>query len=332
MAHSDTNIDTLLQRVYADSGSDEPRHALASALCARSDPLGEFVTLQLQASRTREESRQVRRLLKAHAKTWLRPLQGALVAKTVKWERGFPVSGRVAFHGSRAKTDALIGIAALATLRQLDVAGANVVHDADWLQRFLFESPLRGLHTLQGVQPWLFPRFLRADPPWALRRLAFAGHAPQSQLSEVADACLDAPGLPGLVDLQLSYVHKRPGAADDDLWWQYDIPGNYRWLWTTELGRRLRVLRMNHEPSGAVPWMNVLAERSDTLALERIVLFTTQSFALERTAAGWTQLTGTLPRDPPGRLKSNLDGAIVTLRRHHTLDVDIDGYQPPPSE
>lgn len=323
------DIEQLQRAVYENPDANEPREALGHALTAASDPRGEFIRLQLDAARTGKYTREARSrekaLLSAHASGWLAPLRSALVARSVKWERGFPVGGRLAFQKTAEASEALVGLPALATLTTLDVGSGNVVRNEGFLRRFLFQSPLRGLRVLTGVRRAFFSDFLQSEPPWALERLAFeceggggpSGEARQRlEVERVARLAAEQVGLPRLTDLSLSYAHR------------IDPAGNYGWLWGTAFGRRLRVLRMNHDPAGILPWLPALVEHGEDLALERVVFFTVTDFDLEHTEAGWTRLTGKFPKNPPFWLKGTLERAIRDIRESYPLEVAIKGFDP----
>ena len=94
----------LFEAVYDAPDDDDPRETLARALRDRGDPRGELIELQLRSARAgrvgREEATRIRELLGRHGAEWLHQLGGALVARSVKWDRGFPVTGRLAFQKS----------------------------------------------------------------------------------------------------------------------------------------------------------------------------------------------------------------------------------------
>lgn len=90
--------EALAAEALADPSRDDARLVLADVLVARGDPLGELITLQtLRAegrgspgSAEREQAaKREQALIKAHAKTWLRPLAELLVQSRMKFERGF---------------------------------------------------------------------------------------------------------------------------------------------------------------------------------------------------------------------------------------------------
>ncbi|MBW1880840.1 MAG: hypothetical protein JRJ84_21000 [Deltaproteobacteria bacterium] len=288
-----TELDQLFAAVYATPDDDGPRWALAEALSAAEDPRGELIRLQLEQSQAGKASRESRArqkaLFKAHGPGWLAPLEGVVVKRSVRWERGFPVSGNFAFPRSMKGWEDIIGCSALATLRTLDLEKGNVIMRLETMERLLFESPLRHLRSLGGVSPRLLPRLLHTSPPWSLERVTCPGGGggadkaqQQSINEELGQAFASGSGLPKLVDLTLS-----------DYWFGQD-PGSRRWLWETDAGRRLESLRMCEQVEGFVPWHARLTDLGDAIGLTALELFTGSSLVLERTEDGWTRITGRL--------------------------------------
>jgi uncharacterized protein (TIGR02996 family) len=89
--------DELLAAIYAEPELDAHRAVYADWLCDRGDPRGEFIHLQLAASRganSAEATARMHALQRAHVKAWLGPLDRVLTRASVAFERGFPVRGR----------------------------------------------------------------------------------------------------------------------------------------------------------------------------------------------------------------------------------------------
>ncbi|MCC6524720.1 MAG: TIGR02996 domain-containing protein [Polyangiaceae bacterium] len=134
----------LLAAIYAAPDDDAARLAYADLLCARGDPRGELVALQLRRARGEAAPRALAReqaLLRAHAAEWLGPLaRVAAGGPSAGWQqparwtresaadpgvawfaRGFPE--RLALGGPRWLYEVL-GEPAWATLRALELAPA----------------------------------------------------------------------------------------------------------------------------------------------------------------------------------------------------------------
>ena len=284
------DLDALYAAVYAAPDDDQPRRALAEALVAQSDPYGEFIQLQLDAQGAAKQTRQAKQrmasLLKAHATEWLQPLGGTLAAKTVKWERGFPVAGRLK-TGLQGGKDSYTGSPGLCTLRELDVEGGDTMHDERWLFQFLTDSPLRNLRALNGLPRAGFPLLLAADPPWALETLTVVpkqGGGPagaEAQKQELVDTLgwiERQVGLPHLKHLSIGYHHQpRPEAA-------------FGWLFTTSFGKRLRSLQTRDELMFIKRWLTFIEQQPFLESELESLGF--GPLTLTRTDRGWTRLDG----------------------------------------
>lgn len=275
--------------VYDAPEDDEPRERLARALSDAGDPRGEFILLQLSASRagslSRVDEKRAKALLKANAASWLEPLDGALVAKSVVWERGFPVAGALATR-KPAEQDRSIGIPALATLRSLDLTKPNTGFVVEWLRRFLSSSPVRGLRRIDGLWRELLVDLALSEPPWALERVAclyWGGGARPGEVEALTDALDRGEGLPHLRELGLTFA-----SIGND-------PPLYGWLVSTPVGRQLRMLSMAVEVDHIARWLPALEEWGDRIALERVQFGPPSApIVLHRTTRGWTRITGSV--------------------------------------
>ncbi|HET9991429.1 MAG TPA: TIGR02996 domain-containing protein [Kofleriaceae bacterium] len=89
-AHS-TDVDTLLDAVYADLANDAPRAIYADALQDAGDPRGEFITLQLTNPGTRRE----KQLLRDHERAWLGSADSLVQKSGLAYRRGFVAAARL---------------------------------------------------------------------------------------------------------------------------------------------------------------------------------------------------------------------------------------------
>lgn len=313
-----SDLDALYAAVYGAPDDDQPRRTLAEALVARSDPYGEFIQLQLDAEsggkQTRQTKQRIASLCKAHATEWLKPLRGALAAKTVKWERGFPVAGRLK-TGLQGDKESYIGAPGLGTLRELDVEGDDTLHGEQWLLRFLTESPLRNLRSLNGLPRAGFPTLLAADPSWALETLTVIPKQGGGQEGAAAQKqeLLDTPGwverqvgLPHLRHLSIGYHHQpRPEDA-------------FGWLFTTSFGKKLRSLQTHDELMFIKRWLAFIEQQPfldselESLGFGPLTLI--------RTDRGWTRLDGGELHVQPGLVAEQKREWLAELA---TLGLDV---------
>lgn len=299
--------DALFEAVYTRPDDDAPRARLAAALRSAGDPRGELIELQLRESRTSAENERIRALLRAHAAAWIAPLRGALVARSVAWDRGFPVAGTLASRKPKERHRS-IGVSALATLRRLELSKAETAPPVDWLRRVLFESPLRGLRDLRGVWRELLPDLLRSDPPWALERVEclYWGGAPRpGEREAIAAAFATCSGLPHLRELALTFQ-----AIGND-------PPLYGWIPETASGRALRSLSMTVSADHIARWHPALVEWGDAIDLERVTFGPVE---LRRTEDGWSRLRGAAGTEHVAR---DLRAALAATPA--ITEVDVDG-------
>lgn len=80
-------IEPLWRAVFEAPREDAPRLVLADALTEMGDLRGEFITLQIQGDR--RAAARIQSLIQEHSKTWLGPLDGALLTRGRRFTRGF---------------------------------------------------------------------------------------------------------------------------------------------------------------------------------------------------------------------------------------------------
>lgn len=159
----------LLAEIAAHPDDDAPRLVYADWCLERSDPHGEFITLQFKPDKTREELKREAALQKAHGAKWL----GAIAPVTLKdvvFRRGFPSKVVARFKGQRDVEQA--GDAPeWATVEELSwsLPGAWSNDEAHWLEYLpktarprAITVHARGLATL-----------LDAKAPWPIEELTF---------------------------------------------------------------------------------------------------------------------------------------------------------------
>nr|MBA3541308.1 hypothetical protein [Deltaproteobacteria bacterium] len=192
--------------------------------------------------------------------TWYEPLSRIAILPKVR--DGFLQACGVSLE-HRDAVFQTIGDPAWATVEQLDVFYWNSA-----LPRRLLEDPvMRSLHAIHGA---------RLDPMWAtevpwLRCINILHFGPD--WSRMFDA-----GPPNLERVETTQI--------------YDRPGDFRWVWTTPLFRRLREFTVHTGNSNLRAWH--AAMRGDACAhLEAIEL---GCYRFERRAGELSHLVVTLPR------------------------------------
>lgn len=130
-------LESLWEAVYEDLSDLHRRQVLADALSEAGDPQGSFLTLQLLPRRSREQTRQMKALLKAHKADWLGELAPLLTA-SVTFTNGLPTRAKVK---DKTWSDRVVGWRIWRSFEQLDLGS--------WGGWKLFENDVWPvLHTL----------------------------------------------------------------------------------------------------------------------------------------------------------------------------------------
>lgn len=283
-------IQDLFQNVYDNPNDDQPRLELAEKLLEEGNYYGEFIKLQIEDYKrgkvTRESRSRQKQLRNQHLDEWIAPLKSTITKKSIKWERGFPVSGTLSFGKAYEDLEPWIGTKALATLKMLDVGSKNVMHEKEWLKRFIFQSPLRNLEVLTGARRAFFTDFLSSEKPWNLKELAFetqGGGGVEGEKAEVAEIkhtgelAKEQTGLPHLKKLQITYIH-------------HPEIESFSWLWQTDFGKQLEHLTMNSQLFELYRWLPKIEQYSRDINLKTIQLFPNEPYTLYRSDKGWKLL------------------------------------------
>ena len=156
-----TSREALLQMVFADPDSDEPRMVYADFLLEQGDPHGEFIHLQLEKHRqglSRASLKREKELLAAHWMEFAGPLAPVVKRTTLEFERGFV--SRCDVTGSKMKQEQALGSPYWATVRELG-AGYEV-----YAQESAKSLRAVVLSTLEDVE-----RFFTHSTPWPMETL-----------------------------------------------------------------------------------------------------------------------------------------------------------------
>lgn len=333
--------ESLFAAVYVDPLNDQPRAALAAALTKAGDPRGAFIATQLAQARgervPKDEAAQARADVKAHGREWLAPLtdRGVIVASTVRWERGFPYAGRLNLSGSwadglrdrdSAAPHPLADVQALATLRSLKLCSPNSMLADRHAEAIVMLRQLRWLRELIDVPRRSLVKLAAAKPPFHLERvkhLPAGGGGLSGEKQEMKDrlkldeAFATARGLPQLRDLDLSWSHGR------------DAPADYRWLFDTELGARLEVLRLEgyYLSRELPPWLDALDVAPHLALRELNVHHGHFTISVRREDGGrWSQLSGKVLEHRYGDVERELTDLLAAVGRDRFTTIGVEGF------
>ena len=225
----------LLARVYAEPDLLLHRQVYADWLLARGDERGEFIALQLAAdpgggggALDRDALTRMRWLEREHGRAWQGPLDWVLVHDDVRFERGFPVAGRVSAH-ARAPAS-LAGVPEWATFEAL--AGAPL--------EVLTHPVMRALREIDAAHE-VAAALLDVDPPMARIEALVAryGRFDQAGWFAADRALRRLPGLPGLRSF--------------GLWFEFPIEWTAAaWLWTGPMPRPITAVELGLDPESRV--------------------------------------------------------------------------------
>ncbi|MGC4118643.1 MAG: TIGR02996 domain-containing protein [Myxococcales bacterium] len=211
------------------------RSVYADWLQERGDPRGEFIALQLaRASGTSTEAQRRReaQLLAAHAEAWIGPLLPAVPTDRFRFERGFLTE--VSVNPLRAAEVA--AEPGWATVTHLWQYGRDLE-----LPLALLRSPtMRSLRFVGDLGASHLPAF--SAEPWSLTGIGFDLPSDRNGFGGPAMAALsELRGLPALEELAL-----------DGYWAR---PDQFRWLWATPTGKKVRRFRVSSGLRSAPTWL-----------------------------------------------------------------------------
>ena len=132
-----TDLEALLEAIYAAPDDDAPRLVYADALLERGDPRGELIVRQCQGHAATD-------LVEQYGEGWLGELAPVLAAST--FERGFLATATVRDQRRARDLEPLIGHPTWRTVRELRGSAAIAVHPS--------MTALRVLHVAREKTLW----------------------------------------------------------------------------------------------------------------------------------------------------------------------------------
>jgi uncharacterized protein (TIGR02996 family) len=229
---------SLLKMVLEDPGADGPRQQYAEWLKTRGDPRGELIELQLARHRGDTDparKKRERELLREHRATWLGPL--AKYLRDVEFERGFLTACTLLRSYSSYDEAKILGAPEWSTVEKLTLAQPDTQKLPSTL-RALRETNLSRAYsgTLQVLTG------LRG--PLSLESLHLVLGARRGAVEEQDRMYVEQIRcLSHLRRLRLT-LHDPHSPAPD--------AAAARWLWSTELGKTVRVFSFDY---GLVAWL-----------------------------------------------------------------------------
>ena len=232
---------SLEAAVYAAPSDDAPRMVLADALLEKGDPRGEFISLQLEASRRRLTAAERWReydLLEAHRDAWLGPLTLALDEwnEIVEFRRGFVDT--LAIASDKPHTHKVISESPqFKTVRTLLLR----LYDESPLPLELLRSPAcANIIGLGELNARAFHELLTSETPWPYERL-YCNEPDYDAPARDVKALCDSKAIPKVRSLRVS---------------GYSIkPVQFAPIWKSELGARLTEFGASHGVYRIADWV-----------------------------------------------------------------------------
>lgn len=194
---------SLLEAIYAEPESDEPRMVYADFLLERGDPRGELIALQIERARTgHDPTRRERSLVKKYGDAICGELEPWVLKSGREFNRGF-------LTGCRYKDGKLgqpsVGLAGWATVEEIDV-GPHVF--ASGVFDLLTQPHMRVVRVVRGISETDLVKLCGHDRPLAIERIHVRGYG---QIDTLIDPLRRSTALPKLRQLDLRDLHNRDG-------------------------------------------------------------------------------------------------------------------------
>ena len=230
----------LEQAIYELPERIDLRAVLADQLIEAGDPRGEFIALQLSERRSKDDDKRIKGLLKEHGRKWLGPLEPVLQKTGLRFEGGFPLTGRLEPDcGDRLRP--LIGHPAWSTFVDIDLNDrtSDRADDTGVVLEFLRAPSVHRLTSIDGLQTTMFADLCSVTVGLKVARtlshVGFRYFDSRMVLPSDRPSIVAASALPALRSLDLG------GVSSD--------PTELRWLIDSSLFSRLEVLRLSALPA-----------------------------------------------------------------------------------
>ncbi|MEP6865066.1 MAG: TIGR02996 domain-containing protein [Deltaproteobacteria bacterium] len=185
-----TNLDTLLDAVYADLANDAPRAIYADALQDAGDPRGELITLQLTTPGTRRE----KQLLRDHERAWLGSADPLVQKSGLAYRRGFIAAARLSDRALGARPTERVW----QTIEELDCSSHWGEPFARWL------PTLRSLRRV--AQFYAKDLAYLVDVPWIELGVRYANPTDLAQVTAARFPALEVLDLSTMEPIQAAYA------------------------------------------------------------------------------------------------------------------------------
>lgn len=140
------DVGAVTAQVFARPEDDDVRRVLGDLLLERGDVRGELINLQLLATLDAAQRKRAKELLDRHARTWLGPLEPAILKSGLVYRRGFPAVAKLSTN-QRSVVDSVMGRPEWNTFEALDVE--------QWpgeSRKAFLAQPLLGLRRVSMVE------------------------------------------------------------------------------------------------------------------------------------------------------------------------------------
>ncbi|MER2563628.1 MAG: hypothetical protein ABTQ32_23060 [Myxococcaceae bacterium] len=114
------DVQALTAKVFEQPDDDDVRRVLGDLLLERGDVRGELINLQLQPAPDAAQRKRMKELLDRHARTWLGPLEPAILKSGLVYRRGFPAAAKLSTN-QRSVVEAVMGRPEWNTFEALDL-------------------------------------------------------------------------------------------------------------------------------------------------------------------------------------------------------------------
>ncbi len=292
-------LEALFRAVYAAPGDVAAKLVLADALQERGDPLGEFIALQVQPSRSKKVQLRLEKLKRKHLAAFLGPLANVVKADDQVWEQGFLIECRAALDGST------VAAHQWGSVRKLTLAG-----DASLMPHELTSRAMSSLVELQSANLQALFVLANAERPLPLQVLGIDGPGLPDQWPDYAQALVrEAKQLPKLARLGLRFWHFEPAMLE--------------WLWDAPVMTRLKVLElaMGRAPRDLKPVLDSVRRRK---AAPEVLVIKDRLFEVKiKREADWSVMAFTIRTPMVEPAVGFIGGMLASLEDSELTRLDV---------